>query len=97
MKNLRGCSHSLPVLSRVDGEMYLATPVFKTVRKAGDMLNAPVIYSKSLREMESGTFPLPAALGEVNALYGLSAAALIGSSHSYAIHTSHLASRLNRG
>lgn len=92
MKNLRACSQSLTISSRADGEMYLATPVFKTVRKAGDMSKAPAMYSKSPRETESGSFPLVAALDEVNALHNLSAAASIGQSYSYTIHTSHLAS-----
>lgn len=57
------------MLLRVHGELYLATPVFNTVRKAGDVLKVLVVFSKSLRERGSGSFPLCAAVGDTNALH----------------------------
>ena len=83
------------MVSRAHGEMYLATPVFNTVRKVGDILKVPVVCSKSLRERGSGSSPLLAALGDTNALHDPSVDLSIFCGGSYTIQTSHAAYRLN--
>ena len=73
---------------RVDGEMYLATPLFKTVRKVGGISKVLVTCSKSVLERGSGNFPF-VAQSDMKALHGLLVAVLVGCNDSYTIQTSN--------